>query len=205
MATDNGQIKPVNFVERKHNRCCMSFINLVINRCEILSQCFLNFWTICSNLAQWKIPKTAYVSHKPLLGQSPPREASPHAPQFCNVTKDEECFPRLPNFSALLCGVSSVSFRWFFLLSNCLVVEVGEGCRQRELSLGEAPECVAGFFGGDGCCMPGIICMCVCVCVSPSSHGNPWQQVWHVVMGNYAAQCKTFSERGHPLSALPSA
>lgn len=51
-----------------------------------------------------RVSATAYDSHKPLLGHAP-REASAHVPQFCNVTKDEECFPRLPNFSALLCGM----------------------------------------------------------------------------------------------------
>lgn len=27
-----------------------------------------------------------------------------HVTQFCNVIKDEGCFPRLQNFPALLCG-----------------------------------------------------------------------------------------------------
>lgn len=42
-----------------------------------------------------------------------PWEASAHIPQFCNVKKDEECLPGLPNFPALPCGaaVSSVSSR----------------------------------------------------------------------------------------------
>lgn len=135
--------------------------------------------------------------------------ASPQIPQFCNVTKDEE-FPQAPK---LLCfavwhTISSVSFKWFFLLSNCLVVEVGEGCRQRELSWRGARVCCC-VLGGDGCLcmcsMPGIIFMYVCVrvCV-PFLPWESLQQVWHVVMGNYAAQCKTFADRGHPLSALPS-
>lgn len=108
--------------------------------------------------------------------------------------------------------VSSVSFSRFFLSSNRLVVEVGEGCRERELSWPSA-RVRYWVLGADGCYAQHArlssvyvwVCECACECSLLFSRGNTWQQVWHVVMGNYAAQCKTSSERGHPLSALPSA
>lgn len=96
-------------------------------------------------------------------------------------------FPRLQNFSALLCVVllHQCHLGDIFLFTNYLVVEVGEGCRQRECSWLGARVCYW-VFG------VGVVYMCECMCVSPFSHRNPWQQVWHVVMGNYAAQRKTF-------------
>lgn len=130
--------------------------------------------------------------------------------------KIKKCFPRLPKLffsSALLCcgpfHLVQVIFIFSFLWSERQVAEVAEGCRQRERCRcwPGARVCCRLFFlkgreVGDGCCVLNAgHHRCVCVC--PVSHGNSWQQVWHVVMGNYAARCKTFSLNG--VTQLPGA
>jgi len=94
-----------------------------------------------------------------------------HVPQFCNVIKDEGCFPRLPKLScvAVWHAVSSASLRWLFLLSNCLVAEVGEGCRERELSWPSARVCrwVLGWWVLHGCVSSLRVIVCVWVLFLP--------------------------------------
>lgn len=110
-------------------------------------------------------------------------------------------FPRLQNFSALLCVVllHQCHLGDFFLFTNYLVVEVGEGCRQRECSWLGARECYW-VFG------VGIMCICVsaCVCVT----FLPQESLAAGVTCSNGKLCCTaqnlFLNGGHPLSMLPS-
>ena len=85
-------------------------------------------------------------------------------------------------------AVSSVSFRWFFLLTNCLVVEVGEGCREKgALSWTGARVCCWVFRGRwvlcAACRVSSVrvcvcVCVCECVCVSVcESLPLPWESL----------------------------
>lgn len=131
------------------------------------------FIYITTNSGRW-LSAAAHKSHKPLRAHAP-RETSARVPQFCSVTKGWRVFPQAPKLFcfAVWHAVSSVSFRWFFLLSNCLVVEVGEGCRERELTwTGARVRCWV--FGGDGCyVLHAGYHLYVCVCVS----FLPWESL----------------------------
>lgn len=166
---------------------------VVINHSKLLSCCFSsNIYPRhrteeCEQLVVFL--RKNLCQDRPALGR--PHIASPHLDLWCH--RGWKVLPPLPTQSfQLWCHLGD-----FLLFTKRAVVEAVEGCRWSEHFWPVARVCCWDFRGRRLLCVtcrPSFECACVC----GFSHGKPWQQVWDVVMGNYAAQGKTFAERGSP-------